>query len=429
MIWIGTRRVVGSAVALAAAAVSIGCADLSWLGGDDSGAGSVTVTTVRSDMTFSMPAKGYLEAMKASPLAVPKVPTGALQVKKIVPEGSIVKAGDTVLVFDDTRLNIDLDNHRASFRSSTRKIDRNTTEASIASGTLNVMKEVAELQRDHVEAFKILDESIYSKLEILEDAVKKDEAEGTILYADLGLKLRGEYYDIEEKILDVEKDQVEGNIDRVKTSLGSLILKAPIGGLIVYKKNWRGAVVSVGDTLWPGNVVMSIVDPSSMALHAFVQERDAAGVKPGSPAVVRIDARPERTFQGSVLSVAEISRPIERDSPVKYTEVKIALPDIDTDTLKPGMQGEASIEVGRVESAVLIPRMLLHGEGSDAFVLVATPRGPRRRPVTPGPGDQVRVSILKGLDEGERVLLGAVSSLAPARQDALSDAGGPGAGL
>ena len=33
--------------------------------------------------------------------------------------------------------------------------------------------------------------------------------------------------------------------------------------LIVYKKNWRGSSVAVGDTLWPGNVIMSIVDPAA----------------------------------------------------------------------------------------------------------------------------------------------------------------------
>ena len=47
--------------------------------------------------------------MTASPVAVPRVPTGALKVRELVPEGSIVEPGQIVIVFDDTRLNIELD--------------------------------------------------------------------------------------------------------------------------------------------------------------------------------------------------------------------------------------------------------------------------------------------------------------------------------
>ena len=65
-----------------------------------------------------VPAQGYLEALDASPVAVPRVPTGALKVKELVPEGSIVEAGEIVVVFDDTQLSIELDNHRATFRSA-----------------------------------------------------------------------------------------------------------------------------------------------------------------------------------------------------------------------------------------------------------------------------------------------------------------------
>ena len=60
-----------------------------------------------------------------------------------------------------------------------------------------------------------------------------------------------------------------------------------------------------------------------------VLERDAAGLQVGAEATVVIDARPDREFQAEVAQVAELSRPIERGSPVKYTEVKIELADGD----------------------------------------------------------------------------------------------------
>ena len=368
--------------------------------------GSVAVVATRTSLEFSVPASGSLDAMKASPIAVPPVPTGALKIKELVPEGAIVRPGDIVLVFDDTQLNIDLGNHKASFRSADRRIDRTQLQSAIEKGSIEVMREVAELERENVDAFKIVDENIYSKLEILETTVKKDTAQETILFADASLLLRGQYYDIEERILGVEKGQVKGRIDRVETSLGNLVLKAPIGGLIIYKKNWRGSSAAVGDSLWPGNVVMSIVDPASVALTAYVLEKDAAGVKAGADALVTVDARPERSFKGHVKSIAEVSRPIERNSPVKYTEVRIEFEEADPDLLKPGMKAQARVITGRVEDGVVVPRSAVVAEGEIHFVMLAEGASDRKRVVTLGPGDQVRVSITEGLSGGEKVLIG-----------------------
>lgn len=368
---------------------------------------SAEVVATRATIEFSVPARGYLEALSASPLAVPRVPTGALKVKELAPEGSLVTPGDIVLVFDDSALNIELDNHRASFRSTDRQIDGNQLQARIESGGIEIMRRVAEMERDHVVNFGDLDQAIFSRVEILESEVRKDEAEETIVFADASLRLRGEYYDIEERILDVAKDQVSGKLERVETSLASLVLRAPIPGLIVYKKNWRGASVDVGDTLWPGNVLMSIVDPDSTALTAFVLEKDSAGVAVDAEARIVVDARPERTFSGRVKTVAEVSRPIERGSPVKYSEVQIEIDIDEPGLLKPGMKAEARIRTGVVEDQVVIPRTALRGEGDAQWVLVAQAGGgTRRQAVKSGAGDRVRVSVVEGLEGGERLLIG-----------------------
>jgi len=396
-------------VGVAAAALLIPSACRGLLAGSEAAqvsGGAVAVAAKRGAREFLVPATGYLDAVKASPIAVPRVPTGGMKVKELVPEGSIIQAGDIVLVFDDTQLNIELDNHEASFRSADRRIDRTAVQAAIETGSIGVMREVAELTRDHAATFKLTDESIFSKLEILDTEVKKDTAEETILFADASLLLRGQYYDIEKRILGVEKGEVQGRIGRVETSLASLVLKAPIGGLVIYKKNWRGASVGIGDTLWPGNVVMSIVDPSSTVLTAYVLEKDAAGVEAAAPATVKIDARPDRLFKGRVKSVAEIAAPIERGSPVKYCEVKVEIEDGDPMLLKPGMKGEARIVTGKVDDAVLVPRSAVRGKGEDHFVLVEGAGGSEKRAVKLGAGDLARVSVIEGLSGGEKVLVG-----------------------
>jgi multidrug efflux pump subunit AcrA (membrane-fusion protein) len=373
---------------------------------DAAPATAVAVTAVRGPLEIRIPAEGTLEAQTASGVAVPRVPTGALKVKALVLEGSLVEPGDVIVEFDDTQLSIDLDSHRASFDSTNRQIDRTGLQAMIETGTIDVMRDVAGLERDYADEFMLVDDDIYSRLEILESEVQKDEAEATIVYAEAALRLRGEYYDIEKRILGVEKGQVEGNIQRLSVSLGQLVLRSPISGLIVYRKGWRGNAVGVGDTLWPGNLIMSIVDPASTELKAFVHEKDMTRLVEGAEADIVVDARPGRVFRGTLTSIADMARPIESGSPVKYSEVRIALEDAEPGLLVPGMKATARILAGRIDEAVILPRMALRGTPEKPYVLLRSGARSEERPVTLGPVGLVRVGVVDGLEGGETVLLG-----------------------
>jgi hypothetical protein len=202
-------------------------------------------------------------------------------------------------------------------------------------------------------------------------------------------------------------------MERVNTSLGNLVLKAPIEGLVVYRKDWRGNTVSQGDSLWPGNVVMSIVDPTSTGLTAFVLERDAAGLAVGAPAEVLVDSAPGKVFEGKVARIAEISRAIESGSPVKYTEVKIEIEDESRSALRPGSKGSARIATASLEDAVIVARAAIHGPAESPFVVIETATGREERPVTLGAGDLVRVSVSEGLEGGERLVIAPPSSESP----------------
>jgi multidrug efflux pump subunit AcrA (membrane-fusion protein) len=397
----------GIALALLAAPIAAAC-------GTVAGGGSVAVEARRAEMEVRVPALGTLEAVKESPIAVPRVPTGALKVKELIPEGTIVREGDVVVVFDETQLNIELDNHRAAFRSASRKIDRNGIQSTIEKGGIDVMKGVAALERENATEFALLDTEIFSRQEILDSQVKQDVAEETIVFADASLLLRGQYYDIEERILGVEAGQAKEKMGRAETSLGSLVLRAPLPGLVVYRKDWRGGIVSVGDSLWPGNVMMAIVDPTRTVLSGFVLEKDASGLEMGAAATVTVDAWPSRRFEGKVSYRSELSRPIQEGSPVKYFEVKVEILNGDPSLLKPGLKGEARILTGKFAGSIVIPRSALRGSAEEPFVLVDASAGPERRPVKTGAGDLVRVSITTGLSEGERVLLGNAAEPAPA---------------
>lgn len=398
------------------------------LSGDKSDVTAVPVR--RGTMQAKVRARGELEAVKAYPVAVPQVPTGALKVARLVPEGSTVAAGDVLVEFDASQLEIELDNNMATFRGTDRRIDRNRIQSGIEAGSIGVYKSVAELELEVSESVKIDDESIYSRREILDATLDKDFAGQKIVFADLSLLLRGKYYSIDEGILQVQRKQVSDRIDRVKTSLATLVLKSPGPGMVVYRKNWRGSTVSVGSSVWPGNVLMQLVDPSATALKVYVPEKYANGLEAGQLATVRVDAFAGRAYPGKISSVSKLSRPISQRSPVKYFEAQISLDEPDPERLRPGMEGEAEILVGKSQdSALIVPRAAVRGEGEQSFVLVAASAGrTERREVKLGLGDLVRVTVVTGLAEGDRVLIGEAGGDAQASSPESGAGKGSGGG-
>src|SRR5213593_2941075 len=138
----------GAVVVLAVVVAAWALAGGGILGLADHEIGGTAIPVRRGSMQAKVRARGELEAVKAYPVAVPQVPTGALKVARLLPEGSTVATGDVLVEFDATQLEIELDNNVASFRGTDRKIDGNRIQSGIEAGSIGVFKSVAELEME-----------------------------------------------------------------------------------------------------------------------------------------------------------------------------------------------------------------------------------------------------------------------------------------
>ncbi len=144
------------------------------------------------------------------------------------------------------------------------------------------------------------------------------------------------------------------------------------------------------------------------AVVAPFQEVDAANVAPQQHAIVSLDAIPDRTFDGTVLSVAPSSTAI--GGSVEYY-VTIALPP-DDPRIHDGQSARASVVTGVSNGKISVPNAALHREGDRATVVVVTSDGRQTpTPVTTvssartgprSPAGSPRVSRSSSADRRER---------------------------
>ncbi|HEY2225898.1 efflux RND transporter periplasmic adaptor subunit [Actinomycetospora sp.] len=182
---------------------------------------------------------------------------------------------------------------------------------------------------------------------------------------------------------------------------------APIPGAAQAAGAAAGAAGGAASPTRPGGTQFLVLQNlARFAVVAPFQEVDAANIAPQQHAVVSLDAIPDRTFDGTVLSVAPSSTAI--GGSVEYY-VTIALPP-DDPRIRDGQSARASVTTAMSDQKITVPNAALHRQGERATVTVVTSDGRQTpTPVTTGLVGSDRTEITGGLAEGQQVLLGGSS--------------------
>ena len=183
---------------------------------------------------------------------------------------------------------------------------------------------------------------------------------------------------------------------------GILVLRSPLAGKVVSAKLVRGQTVEPTDT------VFEIADLSTVWVQLSVFERDLAAVRPGNEVELDHSGRSGPPIKGRVDHVGDIINLETRTVPVR---VVVDNPDL---SIRPGQSVQARIHTTALADKLLtVPRTAITRVDGNATVFVMLPQGNAVEPrqVTLGPQDAEHTAILRGLREGEAVVVGGMFAL------------------
>ncbi len=191
----------------------------------------------------------------------------------------------------------------------------------------------------------------------------------------------------------ISPDQISA-LEKGGEAKRSLTFHSPVSGVVTEKKALQGMRFT------PGEVLYQVADVSSIWVLADVPEQDIAGVRVGMKAGVRLEAWPDRVFQGQVDYVYPTLKAETRALPVR---IVLANPE---GLLKPAMY--AQVELAGVDSApvLTIPSSAVIDSGTRQVVLVQAGEGRfEPREVKLGSRSLEHVAVLSGIKEGEKVVV------------------------
>lgn len=145
-------------------------------------------------------------------------------------------------------------------------------------------------------------------------------------------------------------------VENARIAMDDTDVRAPISGTIISKNVERGQVISSPTRdVGGGTVLLKMADLDLVQVRTLVDETDIGKVRQGLRASVTVDAYPNQPFTGEVLKVEPQA---ETANNVTMFPVLIRIENRNG-LLKPGMNADVEIQVGRRDSVLAVPNAAL----------------------------------------------------------------------
>ena len=220
----------------------------------------------------------------------------------------------------------------------------------------------------------------------------------------------------DEAALKLERSKLE----REKEQLKNCVIRAETAGMAIYGtgEKWEDRPdIREGATVREDQVLLLIPDLERMQVKVGIHEAQIERVRPGQRA--RIDLQ-DKTYGGTVLSVAPMAEQGGwwNGNMVKYETII----ELDTQSgLKPGMSADVIVFLAEHKDVLTIPvAAVVEHDGKFACWAKTSAGSFQRRPLELGDSDEQFLVVKSGLQEGDRVVINPIASIAEAQADALT---------
>lgn len=178
----------------------------------------------------------------------------------------------------------------------------------------------------------------------------------------------------------------------VRSTIGGMVLDVPVevGNSVIQANNFN-----------EGTTIVSIADMNDMIFEGKVDESEVGKIRPGMALVLTIGALPDKKIDATLEHIAP--KGVEEEGAIQF-EIRAAVkPQADL-FLRANYSANADIVLDKRDQVLSIDEALLQFDGEKPYVEVETaPQVFERREVVTGISDGLRIEIVSGLTETDKV--------------------------
>jgi len=199
-------------------------------------------------------------------------------------------------------------------------------------------------------------------------------------------------------------------VELARLTLAKSAIVAPFDGVVT--RRW----IKRGQLLKPADAAFEMADFRDLKARLRVPERASVAIRPGQPASLVADARPDASFEAVVDRVSPVV-----DAASGTVEVVIAVDNRDG-RLRPGQFCRLDVAYDTVVAAVLAPKAAVMSAQGASSVFVVQDGKAHRVDVRLGYESGERVQVLTGLTPGNEVIVAGQNALSEGAAVQIVDA-------
>jgi len=372
--------------------------------GDDS---VVEVSTLveQGEFNIVVSTTGELQALNSTDIRGPEnlreVRVHNVKIVDLIPEGTVVKAGDYVATLDRSEATQRLQSQADELISDEASYNQTILDTTIT--LLDFRNRIKDLEYGLEEKEIVLSQSQFEPPATIRQAeMNLDKAKRSLEQSIINYQLKEEQTKSQVRRAKGRLDDEYEERDKLLQVLKGFEIYAPQAGMVIYKKEWGGAKRKVGSSIsaWDP-VVATLPDLTTMISKTYVNEIDISKLAVGQPVLVGVDAFPDHEYTGTVIEVANVGEQLS-SSDAKVFEVVIQLNETDS-ILRPSMTTVNEVLTGTFKDVVYIPLESVHSTDSMSYVIKS--KNKVLQIVDLGPANENYIIVSEGLEAGEEIFL------------------------
>jgi HlyD family secretion protein len=205
---------------------------------------------------------------------------------------------------------------------------------------------------------------------------------------------------------EAQVEQSRAAVAQSEEDIRNATIVSPIDGVVLSRDREVGDAVSSILVMGSGaTLIMTVGDLGEVYVKGKVDESDIGKVYLGQPARITVESYKDRRFTGRVTKIAPMG--VEKDNVTTF-EVRVSISN-ESHQLLATMTANAEIVLEERKGVLAIPEgAVIYKKDRTTEVEIpdgASPAGKRRAPVTIGISNGSKTEIVKGLSEGQPVIL------------------------
>jgi len=366
---------------------------------------SLTTKVKKGEFKIYVAATGELKAKNSEEIKGPSGMRSAqiwqATISDMVAEGTVVKAGDYVATLDRTELETKLKEAQTEIDKTQTQLEQAKIDTAIE--LRGIRDELVNLKFSMQEKKLQVEQSKYEPRMVIQQAeidLEKSQRD----YKQLEKKYELTQTKSRAKISEIlaTLSQVELRRQRLVDLSNEFVVKAPKGGMVIYARSWNGKVGPGSQISTWDPVVAELPDLSLMISKTYVNEVDISKVQKGQDVKIKVDAFPDKSYTGKVITVANVGEQLEGYD-AKVFEVTVQVNEVDS-ILRPAMTTSNEILTYTFQDVLYLPLEAVQSD-SVSYVFKKTDGKVVKQEIIAGETNDNEVMIELGLKADEEVLL------------------------